>query len=559
MANTDEMELLFEKVLINIKQSYTDSGVGIETERITMEEIWIPMGDKIKLRAVLYRPQEYHKLPLVLQRTCYPQNDSLYRVHGEELAKRGYAYLCQYCRGTGGSQGIWEPNVNDRQDGIDTLNWLEQEDWIENIGYWGDSYLAFTGWVMADALTPKVKSMCLGNYGTDRYTSAYEKRLFRHDVLTSWAMGNAGYEITADYMTSCRYRPHEEVDEALWGKKLEWYRQWITNTRREDPYWQEGFWKELKEIPSKVKVPIYISEGWFDHHLGSALISWDGLSEEVKRHSWLDIGPLNHFGQNSISSYQPENLYRSTCPSALEWFEQTLKRNILPEKSINLYVIGEDQWRKVSDWPYPNIDRTTLYLNAGGTISEKPGEYGNCSYVYDPENPVPSRGAESLLHSMEEIGSLRQAEIGYREDVISFLSRPQEADLRIFGKIKVSLWITTDADDTAFTAKLMEVSPDGTAYNIRSSITTVAADVKNYVAEGKTQVYIDFWDIAWTIKKGYSLRIDISSSDFPQYAVHSNYKGVWASSSKTKKAKQIIHYGGETPSRIEMDVLNSNM
>lgn len=547
--------MFFDQIRNSIRKSYEDSGVRIVADQITVEEIWIPMNDNVKLRAVLYRPKEYHKLPLVLQRTCYPQNDALYRIHAEELAKRGYAFLYEYCRGTGGSQGVWEPNVNDRQDGLDTLNWLEQQEWVDCIGYWGDSYLAFTGWIIADAVTPKVKSMCLGNYGTDRYTSAYEKRLFRHDVLTSWAMGNAGYEITADYLSSCRYRPHDQVDVAKWGKKLEWYRQWVTNTRREDAYWQQGFWKKLKEIPSKVKVPVYLSEGWFDHHLGSALRTWGDLSEEAKSHCWFDIGPLNHFGQNSITSYQPQKLFRSKCPSVLEWFELTLKKKVLPEKAINLYVIGEDKWKKVKDWPYPDTEKQMLYLNADRSITETPGAEGSVSYVYDPEEPVPSRGAEAMLHSIDQIGSLIQPEPGYREDVISFQSEALQTDWKIFGKIRVSLWISTDAEDTAFTAKLMAVAPDGSAYNIRSSITTLAADVAEYVPNTKAEVHIDLWDVVWTVKKGYRLRLDVSSSDFPQYAVHSNYPGIWASSSRTKKAKQMIYYGEGTPSRIEVDVL----
>lgn len=547
-----------EKQLLNyIEKSYGESGVEVLTEDIMEEEVWITMKDNVKLRAMLYKPIGFHKLPLILQRTCYPQNEPLYRIHARELAKRGYAFLYEYCRGTGGSEGIWEPNVNDRQDGLDTLEWLEQQKWVECIGYWGESYLAFTGWIMADVLTPKVRSLCLANYGTDRYVSAYEKRLFRHDVLTSWAMGNAGYDVTADYLESCKYRPHMFVDEALWGKKLDWYRDWITNTKPEEDYWKLGFWKELKDIPSKVKVPVYISEGWFDHHLGSALKTWECLSEEVKEHSWLEVGPLDHFGQNSITSYQPQNIKRNKALPFLEWFEQTLKQKILPKKSVDLYVIGEDQWKKVPEWPYQDRRKQTLYLGGcdNGKIAEELGNRGRFEYTYDPQNPVPSRGSEAMLHTVDEIGSLLQPEPGYRDDVITFQSNTFEQDLKIFGKIFVHLFVSTDAEDTAFTAKLMEVMEDGKAYNIRSSITTIGADMDNYRPNSVIEVCINMWDIAWTIKKGSRLRLDISSSDFPQYAIHSNYPGVWACNDSSKKAQQTIYYGSGFPSRIELEVL----
>ncbi|HHU72453.1 MAG TPA: CocE/NonD family hydrolase [Clostridiales bacterium] len=551
-----------EKQLLNyIEKSYGESGVEVLTEDIMEEEVWITMKDNVKLRAMLYKPIGFHKLPLILQRTCYPQNEPLYRIHARELAKRGYAFLYEYCRGTGGSEGIWEPNVNDRQDGLDTLEWLEQQKWVECIGYWGESYLAFTGWIMADILTPKVRSLCLANYGTDRYVSAYEKRLFRHDVLTSWAMGNAGYDVTADYLESCKYRPHMFVDEALWGKKLDWYRDWITNTKPEDDYWKQGFWKELKDIPSKVKVPVYISEGWFDHHLGSALKTWECLSEEVKEHSWLEVGPLDHFGQNSITSYQPQNIKRNKALPFLEWFEQTLKQKILPKKSVDLYVIGEDQWKKVPEWPYQDRRKQTLYLGGcdNGKIAEELGNRGRFEYTYDPQNPVPSRGSEAMLHTVDEIGSLLQPEPGYRDDVITFQSNTFEQDLKIFGKTFVHLFVSTDAEDTAFTAKLMEVMEDGKAYNIRSSITTIGADMGNYRPNTVIEVCINMWDIAWTIKKGSRLRLDISSSDFPQYAIHSNYPGVWACNDSSKKAQQTICYGSGFPSRIELEVLTEEV
>lgn len=204
---------------------------------IATQELYLPMSDGVKLYTLLYRPEGLPQIPVLVQRSCYPDQMDLYRVYGQELARRGYGYLVQICRGTGPSQGVWEPNVHERQDGYDTLQWLDAQPWVESIGYFGASYLALTGWAVADILPPKVKGMMLTVYGTDRFTSAYEKGLFRHDVLTGWAMPNAGRPIDADYLESCRYRPHAEVDTALWGGRLPWYQDWIHAANREDPYW----------------------------------------------------------------------------------------------------------------------------------------------------------------------------------------------------------------------------------------------------------------------------------------------------------------------------------
>ena len=103
----------------------------------------------------------------------------------------------------------------------------------------------------------------------------------------------------------------------------------------------------------------------------------------------------------------------------------------------------------------------------------------------------------------------------------------------------------------------MEVAPDGTAYNIRTGITTLAyrghSETRQTYTPGETvMVDIDTWDIAWCLKAGWRLRVDITSSNFPQYSIHSNYPGVWAEQAKTKVAHQTICMGPEHPSALRL-------
>ena len=169
------------------------------------------MRDGVRLHTLIFLPETEKKTyPVILMRTCYPAQDTVYRSHGEQLARRGFAYVCQYSRGREKSQGEWEPNVNERNDGTDTVDWLKDQEWCGEIGYWGYSYSSLAGWAMADAVEGKVNSMFLAHYGTDRFVSAYEKGEFRHDILTSWSMENTREPIDASYpkyIESCRYRP----------------------------------------------------------------------------------------------------------------------------------------------------------------------------------------------------------------------------------------------------------------------------------------------------------------------------------------------------------------
>lgn len=539
----------FERVSVQITRS-----AGMPEERM------LPMRDGTCLKTIIQLPErrdDGEQLPTILVRSCYPGQEPILRIRAEEFVKRGFGFVYQWCRGTGGSQGKWEPNVNERNDGLDTVNWLAGQPFVKNIGYWGDSYLALTGWCMADAVPEKVKTMCLGVYGVDRHTSAYKDGLFRVDVLTSWARENAGAAIAADNEASYLFRPQKDVDEKLWGVHLDWYRDWISSPERTADYWKQGFWGMLREIPQKVKIPLLIREGWYDHHLGSALVSYRRLSEEAKKHSVLQIGPWNHNYMPVIPEEETSQLKDDSAAAPLEWFYKILVKGEVPQGGIKEYVIGEDRWAEKKDMG--ETAGKTFYLCENGSLTEEAGKDGQRTYCYDPKNPVRSHGAESLLADMKENGSFLQPGPNYRDDVLSFVSGVLDEKLFVEGSIKVRLFVSSDAEDTAFTAKVMEVFPDGRTVNVRGSITTLAfrngSDYRQGYEPGRiVEADIQMWEIAWCFRKGSRIRVDISSSDFPQYAVHTNFPGLWSLQEKTKKANQSIYMGLQYPSAVILPV-----
>ncbi len=531
--------------------------------KITM----LPMSDGVKLYTVCFTPAQTGKFPTILMRSCYPAQEPAYRLTAEEYCKRGFAYVYQFCRGTGPSEGTWTPNVHDRADGKITADWLAGQDWVESIGYFGCSYLAFTGWIIADILPEKFETMYLTHYGTDRFVSAYQCGSFRQDILTSWAMGNAGFPISADYMQSVRYRPQIQVDTDLWGRKIDWYRDWITSTNRSDAYWQSGLWKELSEIPGKVKIPVYIGSGWYDHHLGSTLRTYEALSPESKACSVMRIGAWNHGFQPCVDGIDAKHLENSDVQSAFQWFDMVLRKKQIPQGCVRTYQIGADCWKESRSFPFQHrSDRVYYFSGASKTdgayslLSEPAETEPPVSYRYDPEHPVPSHGAESLLYTSNEIGSKEQPPCGWRDDVISFVSEPFQEDNSILGKITIRLYVSSSAKDTAFTAKVMEVRPNGKSYNIRSGITTLAyrkgpdAERESYPANSIAEAKIEMWDVSWLLHRGSRLRIDISSSDCPQYSVHTNQEGIWALQHSSIIAQQAIYTGKIHPSQVILPV-----
>ncbi len=548
------------------RRQFASVSVSITRQAGEAEERMLPMRDGIRLKTVVCLPQpiaEGEQFPAILVRSCYPQQEIILRIRAEEFVKRGFGFVYQWCRGTGGSEGEWEPNVNERADGMDTVNWLAGQPFVKNIGYWGDSYLALTGWCMADAVPEKVKTMCLGVYGADRHTSAYQDGLFRMDVLTSWAKENAGTAVRADNEASYLFRPQREVDEKLWGVRLDWYRDWIGNPERKADYWNRGFWGMLKEIPGKVKIPLLLREGWYDHHLGSCLVSYRNLSPEAKKHSVLRIGPWNHSYVPVIPEENTARLTDDAAAAPMEWFYRILVKEEMPEGMIQEYVIGEDRWMEKkeaeSDGEPSDLCSRSFFLCGEGRLSEAAEADTERTYCYDPERPVRSHGAEALLADMKENGSLLQPGPDYREDVISFTSDALQKKLLVEGSIRVRLFVSSDAEDTAFTAKVMEVFPDGRTVNVRGGITTLAfrdgtGCRQDYVPGQIAEADIRMWDIAWCFREGSRIRVDISSSDFPQYAVHTNFPGVWSEQERTKKANQTVYMGLRYPSAVVLPV-----
>jgi putative CocE/NonD family hydrolase len=234
-----------------------------------------------------------------------------------------------------------------------------------------------------------------------------------------------------------------------------------------------------------------------------------------------------------------------------------------PDAGVSAYFIGDDRWRELNDWPIKNTCKRNLYLStvkrndvkAFKLDIKEQAKSELVRYDYDPENPVYTHGGETLLVTQNERGSLLQQEPGYREDVISFVSETLTEDIRIGGKMNVKLYVSSDCEDTCFTARIMEVLPNGEAYNIRSTVATLAYRNNSSERLEYNPGDIELLPVAWNIKAGSSVRVDISSSSFPEYSVHSNYPGIWSLQEKTRVARQTLHIGGIYHSCLEIPVI----
>lgn len=545
-------------------------------------EKMVPSGeDGIRLLTRIYLPEGDGPFPVVVTRTPYVWGSGDYIDAGREYARRGIGYIQQDCRGKGGSEGFFSPNVNERADGIALYEWLAEQPWCGDIGIFGSSYTALTGWLVGDSIPDKVKGMYLSHYGVDRHISCFRSGLFREDIMSGWAIDNAEEDIVKperkpgqapgeNYYDFYLYRPQVEADVNVLGQKLQYYRDWITHTDYTDPYWNTGVWADLKRIPYVIDVPLTIVAGQFDHHEEGTVLGYERLRPEIKAKSRLILGSWNHSFQVTPTHVPTANAMEFDINAdQFEWFYSLLVKKEEPRGEVRVYNIEADEWVNLDSWPIETASDRTMYLSsetAGDrwnvlALKTSEPQASSVSYVYDPENPVYAEGGETLFTSSGRRGSLRQSPAGYRDDILSFVSGPLEEDMTIAGNVKVYLKVGTDADDTAFAFTLSEVTPSGEAYNMRTSIATLGyrdglLKPRVEYRKGSTVVLeIEALPIMWTVKAGNSLRLDIKSSQFPEYAVHSNTAGVWAEQARTVVARQTVFVGGEDGSRVVFPVL----
>jgi hypothetical protein len=540
------------------------------------QEISLPMRDGVALATTVVRPAGPGPFPTLLTRSPYPDLRRPLSLQCEVYARYGYACVLQDARGRGGSGGAWTPYVHEREDGLDTLAWLVAQPWVDgNVGLIGASYLAFTQWVVADALPPQVKTLVPAVWSPDYRATLYERGMFRNDVYTSWTIGNSGLSsplpAREQFLRAVRHRPQIEVDERFLGGRLPWYREWLAHPEPEAALWSSGLWAQLRGMPERTAVPVLMLAGWYDHNLAGMFEAFDRLLSRDR--SALVVGPWLH--TTGAAAERFPSGYGPIARITLRWLDHHLKGASGAElpSGVEAFVLNEG-FRRFETWP-PPAEPLRLHLLAGagsgcpGSLDREPApEPATLSYRYDPDHPAPPRGGDALFAGLlgglgaPEPGSVLQEPPCIRPDVLSFLSEPLQGELTVAGRVAVHLHVASSAEDTAFAVKLSEVegAGGGRAFNIRDSIASLAwaepGAPRPHPPGSALDLDYALWPIAWQLPEGARLRLDVTSSNTPAYHVHPNRYGPWAEQREAQVARQTVHVGGPQGAWIELPVLS---
>lgn len=401
----------------------------------------------------------------------------------------------------------------------------------------------------------------------------YQGGAFALASRLSWGAGMAARTALTfrhDYAKAFRHLPLLTMDQAL-GLKMGYWQDWIGHPTY-DAYWQA---LDTEAKVAEIEVPSLIIGGWFDVFQRGTLNSFvkmrsSAKTPQARESQKLIMGPWLHglFGAKTGDLTFGSAAVLDTRTLNYRWFDYWLAgidTGAMKDAPVRLFVMGENVWREEQEWPLARTQYTKFYFHGKGSASEldlgtldrrPPGQEPVETYVYDPENPVSTKGGNLLGGG----GPFDQSGYAPRPDVLRFTTPPLETDIEVTGPVKVVLYASSSAKDTDFTAKLLDVYPDGKAYNLldgiiraryRSSFTD-----PTLIEPGKIYEYaIELWATSNVFKQGHRIRVDVSSSNFPRYDRNPNTGHSFGVDAELTTAAQTVYHDAQHPSHIVLPLI----
>lgn len=542
------------------------------TYRVVEElDVKVAMRDGIRLSTNIYRPDTVGTFPVILIRTPYGNGGSGNK-EGHFFAERGYVYVAQDTRGRYESEGQFYAMQSEAQDGYDMQQWTGSQSWSnEKIGTSGGSYVGFTQWMPAP-ISPYLKTMIPAVTFSDFYSTVYQNGAFFLDLFGPWSL-----EMTQPFMVPNEYMQHRmdsvlltlpliEMDRAM-GWRIPFLRDWLSHPNR-DKFWEET---SVGDNYSKITASVYNIGGWFDILLKGTIENFmkmtsNNIAPEIRKKQKLMIGPWVHsMGKREVGELDfGEEASFNNRQFQLRWFDNQLKgvdNGAMEEPPVKIFVMGANKWRFENEWPLARTTYRNYYLHSGGKANTLNGD-GRLSvelakndqpdkFTYDPAKPVISK---------ETMGPYDQTTIEKREDVLVYTTSELKQDLEVTGPVKVILFASSSAKNTDFTAKLVDVYPDGRAMRLCEGIIRAshrnAGETPSNIKPGEIYEYtIDLWATSNLFKKGHKIRVEISSSNFPRFDRNLNTGNNFATDIFMIKAEQTIYHNEKYQSCIVLPVI----
>ncbi len=528
-----------------------------ETHDIVItRSLQVPMPDGVVLLADHYAPRTGPKRPTLLIRSPYGRRGFFGILTALPYAAQGYQVLIQSCRGTAGSGGTFVFARHEHDDGLATIAWIKQQEWFSGeLATVGASYLGFVQWAVAAEAEPELKAMVLQVTSADFNHFRFQGGSFNLETSLNWstmmttqaATGMRLRSILTQGKTARRlaqayqHVPLGEADQATIDQPSRSFQENILHGP-EDDYW------ELVDYSSRIAeitAPIYLMGGWYDLFLDWQLNDYQAL-RAAGRQPYLLIGPWTHTSAATSNVLVHESL---------AWLRAHVKgdRSGLRETPVRLFVMGANEWRDFADWPPPTHNER-WHLQSGGILATAvPSTSEPDCYLYDPANPTPAVGGNSL-GAPEHMGPKDNRMLEARPDVLVYTSAALEQDLEIIGPVTADLYVRSSLEHTDFFARLCVVEASGKSINLCDGILRLTPGSVTPESDGSLHISIQLWPTACRLLKGQRIRVQVSSGAHPRFVRNLGTGEPLATGEKLCIANQTVYHDPEHPSAILLPV-----
>ncbi|WP_157811338.1 CocE/NonD family hydrolase [Microbacterium lacus] len=552
----------FRQRLTRVMDGPSRKGAELGPYAVEIEkDLRVPMDDGIELLADLYRPIGADgSLPTIVIRGPYGRSGSLGGA-ARVLAYEGFTVLFVSSRGTWGSPGVFQPQVDEQRDGIATHRWTRAQPWFTGrLATFGESYMGYTQWAVAgkmqrdepeNAPEAYVLQITMADFGAITWNNGafalrnslgWTRMMDRMDrgglALLGMLFPDPKLEKAFDVL------PLSAGDSAAIGRQISWYQDWVRHEDLGDEYWTKQ--SHTGSVPD-VTAPVFMLTGWYDIFTPWQLRTYRQLVEAGNA-PFLTIGPWGH-----ISSGKAAPAHRDSVAFLKSVFADEPWDRPAP---VRAFQTGTDVWHDLPEWPPPAVTSQSWLLGAEGTVGQNAVPPGSTRYTYDPDEPTPAVGGPSLLPDTDPVDN---AEHEKRSDVVTFRSSALSTPLELAGEPVAHIRVRSSAPSFDVFVRITDVGPDGRSMTVCDgvrrigSVGTRATD-PDADADGFREVSLPLWPTFHHFAAGHRLGIQISSGAHPRYARNPGTGEAAFDAVSTIVAQQEVAHGGLQGSRIDLPV-----
>jgi len=586
------------------------------------KSVFVPMRDGVRLSTDLYFPEGADgKMPVIMMRTPYGKDGAYpYGGIGPLLVQQGYILAIQDARGRFESEGQYRAKYWERRDGYDTIEWLIDQPWSDGqVATFGCSYLGEVQVSLAAekhpnhvAMIPQASTAAYNNIG--RPFGSINGGALELTETAGWFIDNgskvfhgppAGIDrqewfqseqskyfstgpksprdglSTQEVMKIYEYLPVVDIVRNT-GMPYTDYEHYPTNTPESD-YFDELY--DMVRPDDTFNTPALYIDSWYDYGPRNTLKLFNQMranapSQKARDNQFVIVAPSTHCGwvhatENTVIGERDlGDARKEFIDIYLKWFEYWLKgvdNGITDMPRVQYYLMGKNEWRSAESWPVEGTVYKKYYLDSGGRANSRFGD-GTLSlsmpagepsdgFVYDPATPVPNKGGHACCSRLEtSAGGYDQSTIEMRNDVLVYSSPTLDEGMEVTGFLEVVLHVSSDAKDTDFTAKLVDVYPDGRAFNVQEGVLRMRyrEDLRRKVWMEEGEVYEIHLDLEATSNyfgEGHRIRLEVSSSHFPRWDRNMNTGGNNYDETEGIEAHNTVHHSPEQPSHVILPVV----